>query len=71
MTEDIKQGDCDVCTGKEVVENGVCRNCGAGKEVDSSPAPVESVEPSTEPVPSTDGSSSVSEEAMAFDAKAE
>ncbi len=22
-------GDCVVCTGTEVVENGVCRNCGA------------------------------------------
>lgn len=29
MAEEIKQGDCEVCTGKEVVENGVCRNCGA------------------------------------------
>lgn len=28
-----KQTDCEVCTGKEVVENGVCRNCGAGKPV--------------------------------------
>ena len=31
-----KQTDCEVCTGKEVVEDGVCRNCGAGKEVGSS-----------------------------------
>lgn len=29
MAEEIKQGDCEVCMGKEVVENGVCRNCGA------------------------------------------
>lgn len=27
--DENKQGDCEVCTGKEVVENGVCRNCGA------------------------------------------
>lgn len=24
-----KQGDCEKCEGKEVVLDGVCRNCGA------------------------------------------
>lgn len=28
------QGNCQACTGEGVVDNGVCRNCGAGKVVD-------------------------------------
>jgi transcription initiation factor TFIIIB Brf1 subunit/transcription initiation factor TFIIB len=41
-----KQTDCEVCTGKEVVEDGVCRNCGAGKESDLKESGSESKGPS-------------------------
>lgn len=54
------QQDCESCTGKGVVENGVCRNCGASSsEVpkESETSYVEQEVSSAESTPSQTGES--------------